>query len=676
MKRLINYLIIVLASIASAQEMNSGYTLLEKGEFQQAETFFETILKEYPKNKTARLCYGRAIGLSGKPSEAKQLFSELLQEYPADFDLELNYGESLLWNNEFSEAKTYYKALTSKNPKSFSALLGFANTLSNLKEYDEALNYIAKALAVDPTNNNALISRKYMLLGKAASLVETEQLNEALALLDQILTDFPNDLDTQLNKVNIYFLQNNLVSAEAIYEQLTDSITSKIGLSLLAHKKHKEKDALRFATQAKNLAAAKNDISKNLLANERYIQALLWNGKFSEAKTQIEALEKIYPSHTTVRSLWATYGMYSGKFKISLENYQQILEKDSTAFDGNLGIANTYRAKGDLTKAYFYATKTLEFYRNQKDAKGLQKTIESSLSPSVNTATSYTIDNGDNEAYTLAIYTEIPWSERFATTFGYNYRTTQNLTSKEMAYNTNASVGLKYRIVNNTWIEGQLGFIKANATSNNYQDLNGSVSIKSRPLPLQYLELGYRRELQNFNASLIDKKIFMNNYIFNYNMGTNFGLGWYTSYIFTSQTDSNTRNLLFTSLYYNITKRPSIKTGINYQYLSYKNQIPELYFSPSRYQSVEAFVDVSGSHKNWLYSANVAGGYQYVEKNNATSLLRMEGKLDYIVTNRLKLGVYGKYSNNASETASGFQFTEVGFKLRLQLTKKPIFKLN
>ena len=111
-------------------------------------------------------------------------------------------------------------------------------------------------------------------------------------------------------------------------------------------------------------------------------------------------------------------------------------------------------------------------------------------------------------------------------------------------------------------------------------------------------------------------------------------------------------------------------------FLVIKTRSPELYFSPSRYQSVEAFVDVAGSHKNWLYSANVAGGYQYVEKNIATSLVRMEGKLDYIVTNRLKLGVYGKYSNNASETASGFQFTEVGFKLRFQLTKKPIFKLN
>jgi len=428
--------------------------------------------------------------------------------------------------------------------------------------------------------------------------------------------------------------------------------------------------------EAKEMAVQRNDTSLTLKANERYVQALLWNGKLSEAKTQIGELEKVHPNNSTINSLWATYGMYSGKLNKSLEHYKQILQRDSTSFDGNLGIANTYREKGELTKAYNYAKKTLKYYPNQKDAMGLVKTIETGLSPSINTTATYTIDNGDNEAYSFAAQTEIPWSERFVTTFGYNYRTTQNLKSKEMAYNTNASLGLKYRLLNNTWVEGQLGFIKANATSNDYQDINGSISLKSRLFSLQYLELEYRRELQNFNASLIDKKIFMNNFKFNYNMGTNFGLGWYTSYIFTTQTDSNTRNLLFTSLYYTITKHPNIKAGVNYQFLNFKNQIPELYFSPSKYQSLEVFIDVSGKLKSLNYSVNVAGGYQYVEDNSTTSLFRMEGKLDYTATNRLKLGVYAKYSNNASETASGFQFTEVGFKLRWQLTKKPLFKFN
>ncbi len=92
-----------------AQDMQEGFTYLETGKYAKAETFFQNILKEHPTNKTARLCYGRAIGLNGKPEEANTLFTNLLADYPTDFEVKLNYGESLLWNKNFPKAKTYFK---------------------------------------------------------------------------------------------------------------------------------------------------------------------------------------------------------------------------------------------------------------------------------------------------------------------------------------------------------------------------------------------------------------------------------------------------------------------------------------------------------------------------------------------------------------------------------------
>ncbi len=50
--------------LAFTQNMQEGFTYLETGKYPEAESFFETVLKEYPENKTARLCYGRAIGLN------------------------------------------------------------------------------------------------------------------------------------------------------------------------------------------------------------------------------------------------------------------------------------------------------------------------------------------------------------------------------------------------------------------------------------------------------------------------------------------------------------------------------------------------------------------------------------------------------------------------------------
>ena len=145
-------------------------------------------------------------------------------------------------------------------------------------------------------------------------------------------------------------------------------------------------------------------------------------------------------------------------------------------------------------------------------------------------------------------------------------------------------------------------------------------------------------------------------------MGTNVNLGWYTGLMHTQQTDGNSRNLLFSSLYYTFTKNPTLKGGINYQYLSFKKQVPTLYFSPSQYQAVEGFIDFSKTTDTWAYGAKAALGFQFTEDEASSNLFRLEGKLDYIFSKHLQTGAYLKYSNIAAATAVGFEFMEVGVK--------------
>ena len=168
----------------SAQEMQQGFQNLEKGEFEKAEKFFAQILLDYPENKTARLCYARAVGLHNDPTKAKDLFSDLLTDYPEDLEVKLNYAESLLWNKEYEAAETYYEKLVSENPENFGALLGYANTLSNLKDYQPALEIVNSALAVSPQNPNAMISRKYIRLGYANQYLQERQYQNAINMLD------------------------------------------------------------------------------------------------------------------------------------------------------------------------------------------------------------------------------------------------------------------------------------------------------------------------------------------------------------------------------------------------------------------------------------------------------------------------------------------------------------
>ena len=63
-----------------SQNMTEGFQLLETGKFENAEQFFQKVLVDYPNNKTANLCYGRAVGLNGNSIKAVAIFTELLKE--------------------------------------------------------------------------------------------------------------------------------------------------------------------------------------------------------------------------------------------------------------------------------------------------------------------------------------------------------------------------------------------------------------------------------------------------------------------------------------------------------------------------------------------------------------------------------------------------------------------
>ncbi|WP_298545065.1 tetratricopeptide repeat protein [uncultured Aquimarina sp.] len=680
MSRLLPFIFFWLSILFSyAQEMQEGFTYLETSNYTEAIAFFENVLKTFPENRTARLCYGRAVGLAGDSEKAVAIFTILKNEYPEDFEIKLNYAESLLWNSQFSEAASYYEILTLENKTSFPAVLGYANTLSNLKKYKRALDWVNKALQLKEGNPNALISRKYIRLGYANVLSQDKKYTEALTLLDQNLLDFPNDKDTQLNKANIHLISNDLVAAEKTYTALAtnakDSIISLNGLALVAHKNNKEKKALSLATTAISKAEKyKEDKDLYLSTQERYTQALLWNREFTAAKEQIDQLKLMYPNETRVTSLQATYGMYTSRFKNSIDTYTTILDKDTTSFDGNLGIANAYRAIGEDMKSYEYAFKTLQLYPKQPDAEKLIKTLKKSHTPFVKQKTAFTFDNGDNEAVSVGLTSEIPLSTKFKTIVNYTYRKTKNTVLKNEATSHNATLGMDYTMNGKISMMGTLGITNAEGFTNTFTSLVGEVLLKIKPFRLQNLDIGYKRELQNFNADLLNREIIMNNYVLTYNLSTNINLGWYTQLIHTSQTDDNTRNLLFTSLYYSFLNKPVLKAGVNYQYISFDDQVPTIYFSPEQFHLGEVFVElVSDPQKQWFYSASAALGQQFVEDDPSSSTFRAEGKLGHQFSDRFMANVYGKYSNIASANAAGFEFTEFGFKLKWYFLERPVF---
>ena len=685
-----SFLIIFMISLSSiSQEMQEGFTYLETGKYQEAEVFFKEILKEYPTNKTARLCYGRAIGLNGKATAAVSLFTNLLKDFPTDFEVKLNYAESLLWSKNYPDAKIYYQTLLKENNKSFAALLGYANTLSNLKEFEAALLNVDKALEVLPGNPNALVSKKYMRLGLANKKVTDQKYKEAETILKENFTSFKDDKETLLNLANLYLISKQIEKAKSTYEIIgkkpEDKLTSLNGISLAYHLDTDDKTALIVSkTALKSIDKNTSETLKNQ-TTERYIQALIWNKKYTPAETEIDKLlDNNKKPENWMLSLRATLNIYKSDFNKSIDDYNLILKKDSTSFDGNLGKANALKASGYYNNAYKSAENTLSFYENQKDASNFIKQLDLSFTPFVETKFSYSYDNGNNEANAYDVKAEIPFSTKFKILANYNYRTTLNNQIDSLKATTNnLLLGVSYQLLNNVTLKGSFGVTSSDSESKKYNQLLTDISVNIKPFKLQSLDLGYKRDVQNFNAALLNDEIVQNNLILNYSLNTNFNLGWFTQYYYTWQSDDNARNLLFTSLYYNIFAKPSIKAGLNYQNISFKES-KENYFSPSKFNAVEIFVDLikdeaAAKEKEWFYGLTAATGLQYIENDEAQSTYRVQAKLGYKFSDRALINIYGLQSNIASAAASAtttasFTYTEFGLRFKWIFLKKPLYK--
>ncbi|MGB3152012.1 MAG: tetratricopeptide repeat protein [Maribacter sp.] len=672
----------LLSIFLHAQEpLQKGFALLENGDFEAAETFFENSLKTEPTNKTAQICYGRAVGLSGEPQKATSLFAGLMKTYPNDFEVAINYNESFLWDKQYEAAKPLYAKMVVEHPGEFGAVLGYANTLSNLKEYEEALKWIEEALELKPENPSAKVSRKYMRLGYANQFVNNQAYATGESLLKEIFTDFPNDKDALLNLANLYLITKQTDSAKTMYETYAispiDSITALNGISLAEHIAENDKEALVIASTAKNKVARFEDYELKERTNERYVQALIWNRKFRKAQTQIDSLKRVYPDRNWIHALMATLGLYTGDIKAAVQNYDAILKNDSTSFDGNLGKANALFAADRIISAYKAAYQTLAIYKNPKDAKSFLEKLDVMYTPNIEEHAAYTFDNGNNLAYYTNTTADIALSTKFRTTVSYFYRTTENTVTGNQANSHVILAGLQYKVLPKTTLKTVVGFNNSRFMTEAYTQPVLDAQLQLQPLKLQNLTVGYQREVQNFNADLIEREIVQNHYGLNYTLGTNFNLGWYTQLMHTQQSDANTRNLMFTSLYYTLMQKPALKMGVNYQYITFKDQVPTIYFSPEEYQAVELFADIRGQFsEKTSYMASAATGYQQVENDPNTPIFRAEAALQHQFSKRLSTNLYGKYSNIASATAAGFEFTEIGLKLKWLFMDKPLFAVK
>ncbi len=478
-------LLLLIAQVIYAQApINKGFLLLEEGSFNEAEVFFESFIKTEPLNKTAILCYGRAVGLNGNPQKAKEIFDKLLYNDSKNIEFLINYAEALLWNKEYTIALLKYNELENDYPNNPIVQLGLANTYSNLKKYNTSINHYNKGIAID-------------------------------------------------NKI---------------------------------------------------------------------------------------------------------LGLY-------------------------IGLAYTHRANNQDKEALDVISNGLLIDTNNSVLNELKKMITNKYKVSVNQKTSITNDSGKNTAKNVATYINVPINTKNSFAVVYQYRNTENRITQDRAIQNTFGLTFKKDLTNQIQFTGNISYLLSKGMIK-YDNIIYNSKVEIKPTFNQSFSINYQKEYHNFNAQLIDSKIAQNHFFANYHILTKWNVGWFTQYYFTQQSDDNNRNLWFNSLYYVIKKERVIKFGLNTQIISFKEERPEIYFSPKQFSAFEGFVDVNLSKINSKYIANgnLAFGYQYINKVRQQSF-RGELNLGYKITSEFTVNSYGRYSNLSSGTAAGFEFNELGIKL-------------
>ena len=650
--------------------LQPGFTLLETGKFAEGAAFFRHYLRTTAdsSNRTALLCYGRGIGLSGNVPEAQQVFKRLQGRFPTDFEIGLNWAESLMWAKDYAAARSYYEKLLAEKPNSFPATLGYANALSSLQNYLQALAAVEQALVLLPGNANARLSRKYIRLGLADKYQKNQQYTETAPLLEAILRDYPGDKDALFAKARLLSVQARHAESAAIYSVLAWQPDTRSEayreLAYLAFLQGQKAQSLTYAQQA--TVAARPYPEQVLKAQLSVVNALGWNKRYAEAFARLDSLAPNYPNTLDIDLTRAALLVWSRHYAKGAALYELALQQKPNSFDGNLGYANARHAEGNDAEAYRSARKLLTFYPNQVDAVRFIERLDLLHKPTLTAHTYLSRDNGNNVSMNYALTGAADIQTNLRLSVSYKDRRVGTVGEAGMASAQVLLVGLKTRLLPFWVLTTQAGGASLRYKQT-HQQVVGSVVNEFRLGRFQTADLRYTRDVQNFTAGLVGSNLVYESLVGTYNLSTPAKLGVYSQYLHAFFSDGNQQQSLYTSVYYDVSAEPVLKTGLNVQVMRFAQQRPITYFSPSRFLSAEAFVQAENidlPKLGLLYQGMLAGGAQRIEQEAWQPTYRVSLGVGYRPMKTMEFLVYGLTSNSATSSVTGYTYSEAGLKLK------------
>jgi len=291
---------------------------LAQGKGDQAASVVSEILKESPKDDSAKAVNAALLMKTGKPEKIQAAvndFEDLVKKKPDNPLLRFALGQALLAKGDSNEAATQFRESLKERPRYLPSIMALAELSLSKKDYAQALQYVSRALAVNPRLIEARLVR-------TSALLSTEKYSEARSELTAMAAELPQNTEVQFQIASLDLAEKKYPQAEARFEQLyqKDKYRALAGLTEAYRQQGQFDKAISRLTL--ELGKSPDAVAPHFLLADTALRA----SKYDLALQQYQRLETLLPQSAQVRMRLGAVYQFKGDLPKAIASFQQAAE--------------------------------------------------------------------------------------------------------------------------------------------------------------------------------------------------------------------------------------------------------------------------------------------------------------------------------------------------------------
>ncbi len=504
------------------------------------------------------------------------------------------------------------------------------------------------------------IEKREQFIQRAIQLRKEENYTAAIVQLDSILANNTTDAGILLFKGDLNLQKKSYKDAVAIYKTLLplnyEKTITQINLSYALFMSHQPVKALSFAQKA----WSENKISNNAIVN--YFNAMLWNIKTKEASAFLQSQDSMLTAAQRL-VLKARLFTTSGEYNEGLKYYDSLVKAYPEKYYV-LEYSEVLLGKKEIDQSSITMQSGKELFTTN-EYKAFEQKLKATKQVNAGTELVYFSDVAKN----VRIEESIWWQQNENNT--YRFRISAGNSSYTSALKEKTTAQFGHIHIDEKWSRAWSGetdmhlqLIQA-SNGDHFTGFTGQQSVKYQPNDRRMFGVYYSSDILNYTASLLGKNIRSNNAGYIAHIMLSGKTGFYSQGSTGFLTDKNQRYQVFGSFYHLFRTEPTLKAGLNFSALHFKDNMIKTYFSPNRYMNTEIFADYSTALpmlSKFYLQMQAAAGMQKIEANKWDPAFRFQTELG-IRLQHLETTLKYQTCNVASAAGSGYKFNWFTFRV-------------